>query len=155
MKGSKKLYHRSNMSNTRNCLRIGVSTTANEDIRETSSKLLHVRSFTLVMILSIILGCWDCRAQSPAALECVQVKTFRLDSGWGYQILIHNQVFYKQTTSPVTYGIRPFQQEADALTFGLLVKYRILHGSSVGNDHHRLKESQIPITKYHRELFFK
>ena len=127
----------------------------NEDTRVTNIRMPQVKSYRLLILLTIILANWDCSAQSQFASETVQVRTLNLDHGWGYQVLFKNKVVFEQTTKPVIDGTQPFQSETDALIIGLLVKERLLNRLPAVSNQLELIETQMLTAKYHRELFFK
>jgi hypothetical protein len=54
-----------------------------------------------------------------------EVKSFKVNAGWGYTIEINNKIIIKQTVIPTISNKRSFKSEADALKVGNLVLQRI------------------------------
>jgi len=55
----------------------------------------------------------------------LELQTFQLEEGWGYQILIDGKIFIYQPTIPAIASIRSFPDEKSALRVGTLVLKRI------------------------------
>ena len=53
------------------------------------------------------------------------VKSFKVNTGWGYTIGINEKIIIKQTVIPTVSQKRSFESEADALKVGNLVLKRI------------------------------
>jgi hypothetical protein len=64
---------------------------------------------------------------SPST-ETLNVKTFRVSGGWGYQIFIHQKPYIYQPFIPVIPGKKPFPNRMTALRAAKTVKAKLLHG---------------------------
>jgi hypothetical protein len=64
---------------------------------------------------------------SPST-ETLNVKTFRVSGGWGYQILIHQKPYIYQPFIPVIPGKKPFPNRMSALRAAKTVKAKLLRG---------------------------
>jgi hypothetical protein len=62
--------------------------------------------------------------------ETLNVKTFRVSGGWGYQIYVHKKLFIDQPYIPVIQGNRPFPDQESALKAANTVKAKMLQGKS-------------------------
>lgn len=54
-----------------------------------------------------------------------EVKSIKVDEGWGYTITINNKIIIKQSVIPTVSEKRSFRSEADALKVGNWVLERI------------------------------
>ena len=64
---------------------------------------------------------------SPST-ETLNVKTFRVSGGWGYQISIHQKPYIYQPFIPVIPGKKPFPNRMTALRAAKTVKAKMLRG---------------------------
>ena len=64
---------------------------------------------------------------SPST-ETLNVKTFRVSGGWGYQIFIHQKPYIYQPFIPVIPGKKPFPNRRTALRAAKTVKAKLLQG---------------------------
>jgi len=64
---------------------------------------------------------------SPSS-EALDVKTFRVSGGWGYQVYVHEKLYIDQPFIPVIQGKRPFPDRMSALRAAKTVKAKLLHG---------------------------
>lgn len=71
----------------------------------------------LVVVLMLLISC-----QKNTEFE---VKSFKVNSGWGYTIGMNDKIIIKQTVIPTVSVKRSFSSEADALKVGNLVLERI------------------------------
>lgn len=71
----------------------------------------------LLFVLLLLVSC-----KKNAEFE---VKSFKVNAGWGYTIEIKNKIIIKQTVIPTISNKRSFKTEADALKVGNLVLDRI------------------------------
>ncbi len=60
--------------------------------------------------------------------ETLNVKTFRVSGGWGYQIYVHKKLFIDQPYIPVIQGRKPFPHRMSALKAAKTVKSKLLLG---------------------------
>ena len=60
--------------------------------------------------------------------ETLNVKTFRVSGGWGYQISIHKKPYIYQPFIPVIPGKMPFPNRRTALRAAKTVKAKLLSG---------------------------
>ena len=60
--------------------------------------------------------------------ETLNVKTFRVSGGWGYQIYVHKKLFIDQPYIPVIQGKKPFPDRMSALKAAKTVKAKLLQG---------------------------
>jgi hypothetical protein len=56
-----------------------------------------------------------------------ELKTFAVNSGWGYTIIVNGRKFIRQETIPVIQGSRPFTTKEQAEKVGTWVATRIRH----------------------------
>ena len=59
----------------------------------------------------------------------VEVKSLRLDKGWGYQILVNKKIYLNQRIIPVVQGNKEFVSEEQALKVANLVLNKLKKGS--------------------------
>jgi hypothetical protein len=71
----------------------------------------------LLFVLLLLVSC-----KKNAEFE---VKSFKVDAGWGYSIGINDKIIIKQTVIPTVSAKRSFKTEEDALKVGNLVLRRI------------------------------
>jgi hypothetical protein len=64
---------------------------------------------------------------SPST-ETLNVKTFRVSGGWGYQISIHQKPYIYQPFIPAIPGKKPFPNRMTALRAAKTVKAKLLRG---------------------------
>ena len=64
---------------------------------------------------------------SPSA-ETLNVQTFRVSGGWGYQISIHQKPYIYQPFIPAIPGKKPFPSRMTALRAAKTVKAKLLSG---------------------------
>lgn len=81
----------------------------------------------LVILAVIISYTFFCSTEKMRFLQDVQMElqTFQLKDGWGYQILIDKKVFIYQPTIPAIDSVKPFPDEVSAGKVGMLVLKRI------------------------------
>ena len=60
--------------------------------------------------------------------ETLNVKTFRVSGGWGYQIYIHQKLYIDQPFIPTIPGKKPFPNRMTALRAAKTVKAKLLRG---------------------------
>lgn len=60
--------------------------------------------------------------------ETLNVKTFRVSGGWGYQIYIHQKLYIYQPIIPAVPGKKPFPNRMTALRAAKTVKAKLLRG---------------------------
>jgi len=60
--------------------------------------------------------------------ETLNVKTFRVSGGWGYQIYIHQKLYIYQPFIPAVSGKKPFPNRMTALRAAKTVKAKLLRG---------------------------
>ena len=71
----------------------------------------------LLFVLLLLVSC-----KKNAEFE---VKSFKVNAGWGYTIGMNDKIIIKQTVIPTISNKRSFKSEADALKVGNLVLQRI------------------------------
>jgi hypothetical protein len=64
---------------------------------------------------------------SPST-ETLNVKTFRVSGGWGYQVFIHQKPYIYQPFIPAIPGKKPFPSRMTALRAAKTVKAKLLRG---------------------------
>lgn len=62
--------------------------------------------------------------------EEFEVKSIKVNAGWGYTIGMNDKTIIKQTVIPTVSAKRSFKTEADALKVGNWVQERIKHNLS-------------------------
>jgi hypothetical protein len=60
--------------------------------------------------------------------ETLNVQTFRVSGGWGYQISIHRKPYIYQPFIPAVPGKKPFPNRRTALRAAKTVKAKLLRG---------------------------
>jgi hypothetical protein len=77
----------------------------------------------LFIILSFILvyGIF----QYSSSSDSIQVKTYRISDGWGYQIIVREKVYIDQPFIPVIYGKKAFPDKESASKAGKIVKDKL------------------------------
>jgi hypothetical protein len=78
---------------------------------------IQMKFIKLVVALLLLVSC-----QKNAEFE---VKSFKVNAGWGYTIGMNDKIIIKQTVIPTVSEKRSFRNEADALKVGNLVLRRI------------------------------
>lgn len=71
----------------------------------------------IIVVLLLLVSC--------KKKEEFEVKSFRVNEGWGYTIGINDKTIIKQTLIPTVSAKRSFKSEADALKVGNWVLERI------------------------------
>jgi hypothetical protein len=71
----------------------------------------------IIVVLLLLVSC-----QKKSEFE---VKSFKVNTGWGYTIGMNDKIIIKQTVIPTVSEKRSFSSEADALKVGNLVLKRI------------------------------
>jgi hypothetical protein len=71
----------------------------------------------IIVALLLLVSC-----QKNAEFE---VKSFKVNAGWGYTIGMNDKIIIKQTVIPTVSAKRSFKSEVDALKVGNLVLERI------------------------------
>jgi len=79
----------------------------------------------ILKIIVILLFLVSCKKNAE-----FEVKSFKVNAGWGYTIGINDKTIIKQTVIPTVSAKRSFKSEADALKVGNLVLDRIKHNLS-------------------------
>lgn len=64
---------------------------------------------------------------SPSS-ETLNVKTFRVSGGWGYEISVHQKPYIYQPFIPAVPGKKPFPNRMTALRAAKTVKAKLLRG---------------------------
>jgi hypothetical protein len=62
--------------------------------------------------------------------DTLQVKTYRVSEGWGYQVVVKGKVFINQPFIPTVPGKKAFPTEKSALKAGKIVKSKLIHHKS-------------------------
>jgi hypothetical protein len=57
--------------------------------------------------------------------ENIEIKTFQISEGWGFDILVNNKKCIHQTNIPAINGNKPFKTEKDAKKIAGLMKFKI------------------------------
>lgn len=93
--------------------------------------MIKKRSFryiTLALLVTVI-GILFYRNQesieNKEKLTLLEVRSIKVDSGWGYDILKNSKVYIHQVYVPAIPGRQPFRSEADALKVGREVVSRL------------------------------
>jgi hypothetical protein len=76
------------------------------------------------------------------------VKTYRLNNGWGYQVLVNNQVYIDQPFIPVLPGKKPFPNRKTARAAGTLVKQKLEHRQLPGLTREELMRLGLDVPEY-------
>ncbi len=71
----------------------------------------------IIVVLLLLVSC-----KKPAEFE---VKSIKVNDGWGYSIGMNDKIMIKQTVIPTVSAQRSFKSEADALKVGNWVLERI------------------------------
>jgi hypothetical protein len=93
--------------------------------------MTKLRSFgyLIIALLVVIIGILIYRnLEQPASQEkkiYLEVRSVKVDSGWGYDILKDSKVYIHQVYVPAIPGRHPFKREADALKVGREVLSRL------------------------------
>lgn len=72
--------------------------------------------FTVLIITSILVF-----KLSGTSTNDYKLETFKVDSGWGYTILVKDKIFIKQDIIPGIPDKKPFATKKDAVIVGELV----------------------------------
>jgi len=88
------------------------------------------KSYRLVLI-ALVIAVFSLIAYriffSPST-ETLDVKTFRVSGGWGYQIYVHQKLYIEQPFIPAIPGKKPFPDRMTALRAAKTVKAKLLRG---------------------------
>jgi hypothetical protein len=82
----------------------------------------------LVSLAIAVLSLIAYRVFFSPSTETLNVKTFRVSGGWGYQILIHQRPYIYQPFIPAIPGRKPFPSRMSALRAAKTVKAKLLRG---------------------------
>lgn len=88
-------------------------------------KLFAVGLLLLVTIAGSIYAWHVYRGQE---LLKVEVRPFKMNSGWGYDITVDNKIFIHQPTIPALAGNLSFTSKEDAVKTGNLVVKKLVAG---------------------------
>jgi hypothetical protein len=58
------------------------------------------------------------------------VKTYRVDGGWGYSIMVKNKEMIHQPFMPAVSGKKPFTTQREAAKTGRIVLKKLQHGET-------------------------
>jgi hypothetical protein len=87
------------------------------------------RNTLLLLLLAIaVISLIAYRVFLSPSTETLNVKTFRVSGGWGYEISIHQRSYIYQPFIPAIAGKKPFPSRMTALRAAKTVKAKILHG---------------------------
>lgn len=77
-----------------------------------------------------------------------RVKTYRLNNGWGYQVLVNDRVYIDQPFIPVLSGKKPFPNRRMARKAGTLVKQKLEHRQLPGLTREDLMRLGLDVPEY-------
>lgn len=101
------------------------------DVRMERRRKRALRSLIILLPLSVILFCWHAREMGSRHEKVqLELQTFQLGNGWGYQVMLNRKVLIYQPTIPSIDSLRPFPSEASARRIGLLVMERLKRNQS-------------------------
>ncbi len=80
----------------------------------------YLDKMKFIKLLGVLLLLVSCEKK-----EEFDVKSFKVNTGWGYTIGMNDKIIIKQTVIPTVSAKRSFSSEADALKVGNLVLKRI------------------------------
>jgi hypothetical protein len=91
------------------------------------TKIKNIRLLLLFIAIAVI-SLIAYRVYFNPSKETLNVKTFRVSGGWGYQVYVHHKLFIDQPFIPVIQGIKPFPDRRSALRAAKTVKAKLLKG---------------------------
>src|SRR6516162_1942723 len=106
-------------------------TSGNSSPMKSIIQMIKRRSFRyitltlLVTIVGILFYRNQERIENKEKLTLLEVRSIKVDSGWGYDILKDSKVYIHQVYVPAIPGRHPFKTEADALKVGHEVLARL------------------------------
>ena len=71
---------------------------------------------------------------SDTSLPQVEIKTFKINGGWGYDIFRDGPLYIHQTNIPAVSGNQFFETEEDALKIAELAKMKIIEMARKGKN---------------------
>jgi hypothetical protein len=86
-------------------------------------RLLIIVTATVLFLASIYI-----LYTHPWSSGGMQVDTFRVKGGWGYQIMVHRKVYIYQPFMPVIPGQHPFPSRKTAARAGAIAMDKLLDG---------------------------
>ncbi len=93
----------------------------------TTKKTKRYRLLLLLLAIAV-LSLIAYRVFLSPSTETLNVKTFRVSGGWGYQIFIHQKPYIYQPFIPAIPGKKPFPSRMTALRAAKTVKAKLLRG---------------------------
>lgn len=94
----------------------------------TTTKKIKVSRLILPALVIAVLSLIAYRVFLSPSTETLNVKTFRVSGGWGYQIFIHQKPYIYQPFIPAIPGKKPFPSRMTALRAAKTVKAKLLRG---------------------------
>jgi hypothetical protein len=94
----------------------------------TTTKKTKVSRLILPALVIAVLSLIAYRVFLSPSTETLNVKTFRVSGGWGYQIFIHQKPYIYQPFIPAIPGKKPFPSRMTALRAAKTVKAKLLRG---------------------------
>ncbi len=80
-----------------------------------------------LVLLIILSGCKEeIKPSKIERLDTITYRVFRVDSGWGYDILVNSKVYIHQERIPSVQGKFVFMSEADARKTAILMINKML-----------------------------
>ena len=91
--------------------------------------------FILINRISIKTHILSSNTSSPQiSLPQVEIKTFKINEGWGYDIFRDGVLYLHQTNIPTVSGNQSFKTEEEALKIAELVKMKIIEMARKGKN---------------------
>jgi hypothetical protein len=91
-------------------------------------KRTKINRLLLLALAVAVLSLIAYRVFLSPSTETLNVKTFRVSGGWGYQIFMHQKPYIYQPFIPVIPGKKPFPSRLTALRAAKTVKAKLLRG---------------------------
>jgi hypothetical protein len=93
-----------------------------------TTKKTKIYRLLLLILAFAVLSLIAYRVFFSPSTEALNVKTFRVSGGWGYQIYIQQKLYIDQPFIPAIPGKKPFPDRRSALRAAKTVKAKLLHG---------------------------
>lgn len=84
---------------------------------------------SLLVIVAIAAGAYTRHYNRQHEMLKVEVKPFKTDKGWGYNVTVDKKIFIHQESIPAFSGNQSFTTEEDAMKAGNLVVKKMVAGS--------------------------
>ena len=93
-----------------------------------TKKKTKIYKLLLLSLAVAVLSLIAYRVFYSPTTETLNVKTFRVSGGWGYQVYVHQKLYIDQPFIPAIPGKKPFPDRMSALRAAKTVKAKLLRG---------------------------